>query len=171
VLGRGGWSSIVRVGGGAVEGGELEWSPWGCIEAPEGECWRRCEMALLGLLGLRQPVRFGGGDEAPAYTQPWWWIWAGISVFLVLFAGIMSGLTLGLMSLGLIDLEVLQQSGTDDEKEQASTFPSTITARIFFSFRFSTFSYTFPFFDLCGFLGGGYVWVVLVALVFTRIFS
>jgi metal transporter CNNM len=37
----------------------------------------------------------------------------------VLFAGIMSGLTLGLMSLGLVELEILQRSGTDAEKAQA----------------------------------------------------
>ena len=54
------------------------------------------------------------------FGQPEWWIACGISVFLVLFAGIMSGLTLGLMSLGLVDLEVLQQSGSADEKKQAS---------------------------------------------------
>ena len=33
----------------------------------------------------------------------------------------MSGLTLGLMSLGLVDLEILQRSGTTTEKKQAGT--------------------------------------------------
>ncbi|XP_075101260.1 DUF21 domain-containing protein At4g14240-like isoform X1 [Nicotiana tabacum] len=50
-----------------------------------------------------------------------WFLYAGISCFLVLFAGIMSGLTLGLMSLGLVDLEILQRSGTPSEKKQAAT--------------------------------------------------
>ncbi|KAJ7562360.1 hypothetical protein O6H91_03G066100 [Diphasiastrum complanatum] len=50
-----------------------------------------------------------------------WWAYAGISVFLVIFAGIMSGLTLGLMSLGLVDLEVLERSGTAKQKKQAAT--------------------------------------------------
>ncbi|KAM3394803.1 DUF21 domain-containing protein like [Capsicum galapagoense] len=50
-----------------------------------------------------------------------WFVYAGISCFLVLFAGIMSGLTLGLMSLGLVELEILQQSGTPSEKNQAAT--------------------------------------------------
>ncbi|KDP40097.1 hypothetical protein JCGZ_02095 [Jatropha curcas] len=50
----------------------------------------------------------------------WWFIYAGISCFLVLFAGIMSGLTLGLMSLGLVELEILQRSGTSAEKKQAA---------------------------------------------------
>jgi hypothetical protein len=34
----------------------------------------------------------------------------GISCFLMLFLGIMSGLTLGLMSLGLVELVILQCS-------------------------------------------------------------
>lgn len=50
-----------------------------------------------------------------------WFVYAGISCLLVLFAGIMSGLTLGLMSLGLVELEILQRSGTRSEKNQAGT--------------------------------------------------
>ncbi|XP_050235929.1 putative DUF21 domain-containing protein At1g03270 isoform X2 [Mercurialis annua] len=50
----------------------------------------------------------------------WWFVFAGVSCFLVLFAGIMSGLTLGLMSLGLVELEILQRSGTSTEKKQAA---------------------------------------------------
>nr|GMD23636.1 DUF21 domain-containing protein At4g14240-like [Ipomoea batatas] len=55
-----------------------------------------------------------------AFGNPWWFVFAGVSCFLVLFAGIMSGLTLGLMSLGLVDLEILQRSGTSSEKKQAA---------------------------------------------------
>ncbi|KAK9288331.1 hypothetical protein L1049_016782 [Liquidambar formosana] len=55
-----------------------------------------------------------------AFGSVWWFTYAGISCFLVLFAGIMSGLTLGLMSLGLVDLEILQRSGTSSEKKQAA---------------------------------------------------
>ncbi|KAK9137179.1 hypothetical protein Sjap_007773 [Stephania japonica] len=51
----------------------------------------------------------------------WWLVYAGSSCFLVLFAGIMSGLTLGLMSLGLVELEILHRSGTATEKKQAAT--------------------------------------------------
>ncbi|KAJ8748389.1 hypothetical protein K2173_003026 [Erythroxylum novogranatense] len=50
----------------------------------------------------------------------WWFVYSGVSCFLVLFAGIMSGLTLGLMSLGLVELEILQRSGTSTEKKQAA---------------------------------------------------
>ncbi|KAK1416998.1 hypothetical protein QVD17_26120 [Tagetes erecta] len=52
------------------------------------------------------------------------YVYIGISCFLVIFAGIMSGLTLGLMSLGLVELEILQRSGTPTEKKQAAViFP------------------------------------------------
>ncbi|KAJ0697167.1 putative CNNM, transmembrane domain-containing protein [Helianthus annuus] len=43
----------------------------------------------------------------------------GIVVLLVLFAGLMSGLTLGLMSLSLVDLEVLAKSGTPKDRKYA----------------------------------------------------
>ncbi|KAM3294949.1 hypothetical protein ACQJBY_037676 [Aegilops geniculata] len=43
-----------------------------------------------------------------------------IIVVLVLFAGLMSGLTLGLMSLSLVDLEVLAKSGTDKDRKYAA---------------------------------------------------
>ncbi|XP_057535991.1 DUF21 domain-containing protein At4g14240-like [Amaranthus tricolor] len=49
-----------------------------------------------------------------------WFLYAGISCVLVIFAGIMSGLTLGLMSLGLVELEILQRSGSSNEKKQAA---------------------------------------------------
>ncbi|KAK6945910.1 CNNM, transmembrane domain [Dillenia turbinata] len=42
-----------------------------------------------------------------------------IIVFLVLFAGLMSGLTLGLMSMSLVDLEVLAKSGTPIDRRHA----------------------------------------------------
>ncbi|KAL0348284.1 UNVERIFIED_CONTAM: DUF21 domain-containing protein [Sesamum angustifolium] len=43
-----------------------------------------------------------------------------VIVFLVMFAGLMSGLTLGLMSLSLVDLEVLAKSGTPKDKQHAA---------------------------------------------------
>ncbi|KAK6916270.1 CNNM, transmembrane domain [Dillenia turbinata] len=42
-----------------------------------------------------------------------------IIVFLVLFAGLMSGLTLGLMSMSLVELEVLAKSGTPTDRKNA----------------------------------------------------
>lgn len=44
-----------------------------------------------------------------------------VVVLLVVFAGLMSGLTLGLMSLSLVDLEVLAKSGTPKDKLHAGT--------------------------------------------------
>ena len=75
------------------------------------------KMMVAGLLGGQF---FVGGENPAEMGSLRWWIFGGISIFLVCFAGIMSGLTLGLMSLGLMDLEVLQRSGTDLEKKQAS---------------------------------------------------
>ncbi|XP_022897771.1 DUF21 domain-containing protein At2g14520-like [Olea europaea var. sylvestris] len=43
-----------------------------------------------------------------------------VIVLLVAFAGMMSGLTLGLMSLSLVDLEVLAKSGTPKDKKYAA---------------------------------------------------
>ncbi|XP_058080291.1 DUF21 domain-containing protein At2g14520 isoform X1 [Magnolia sinica] len=43
-----------------------------------------------------------------------------IIILLVLFAGLMSGLTLGLMSMSLVDLEVLAKSGTPQDKKHAA---------------------------------------------------
>eukprot|EP00118_Oscarella_pearsei_P007142 m.33838 g.33838 ORF g.33838 m.33838 type:complete len:481 (+) comp31920_c0_seq1:250-1692(+) len=48
------------------------------------------------------------------------WIYLGVYVFLVLMAGIMSGLTMGLLSLDLLTLKILKSSGTDREKKYAS---------------------------------------------------
>ncbi|XP_027346011.1 DUF21 domain-containing protein At4g33700-like isoform X2 [Abrus precatorius] len=42
-----------------------------------------------------------------------------VIVLLVIFAGLMSGLTLGLMSLSLVDLEVLAKSGTPQDRKHA----------------------------------------------------
>lgn len=46
-------------------------------------------------------------------------IYIAAVVFLVLCAGLMSGLTLGLMSMSVIDLEVLAKSGTPKDRLHA----------------------------------------------------
>ncbi|KAM7252000.1 hypothetical protein ACFE04_023883 [Oxalis oulophora] len=46
-------------------------------------------------------------------------VWIVIVVALVLFAGMMSGLTLGLMSMSLVELEVLAKSGTPTDRKHA----------------------------------------------------
>lgn len=50
------------------------------------------------------------------------WIYILIILLLVLFAGMMSGLTLGLMSLSLMDLEVLSKSGTPQDRKHAGVY-------------------------------------------------
>ncbi|XP_031254385.1 DUF21 domain-containing protein At2g14520-like isoform X1 [Pistacia vera] len=47
-------------------------------------------------------------------------------MFLVLFAGLMSGLTLGLMSMNLVDLEVLAKSGTPKDRKHAAKILSVV---------------------------------------------
>ncbi|CAI8610498.1 unnamed protein product [Vicia faba] len=59
-------------------------------------------------------------NEGIPFGSVKWIAYAGICCFLVLFAGIMSGLTLGLMSLSLVDLEILERSGSHSEKKQAA---------------------------------------------------
>lgn len=46
-------------------------------------------------------------------------IYVLIIIGLVCFAGLMAGLTLGLMSLGLVDLEVLIKSGRPQDRAHA----------------------------------------------------
>ncbi|KAF4370110.1 hypothetical protein F8388_007251 [Cannabis sativa] len=81
---------------------------------------------LLNALTLVRTMRISTNDlvlqaEDIPFGTPWWFVFAGVSCLLVLFAGIMSGLTLGLMSLNLVELEILQRSGTSSEKKQAAT--------------------------------------------------
>ncbi|XP_058198652.1 putative DUF21 domain-containing protein At1g03270 isoform X2 [Rhododendron vialii] len=73
----------------------------------------------LALAGVARSAIVSDADDIE-FGNPWWFVYAGVSCFLVLFAGIMSGLTLGLMSLGLVELEILQRSGTSTEKQQAA---------------------------------------------------
>lgn len=63
-------------------------------------------------------------------------IYLAIIVLLVMFAGLMSGLTLGLMSLSLVDLEVLAKSGTVKDRQYAGNFlpPSTFHFYLFICF-------------------------------------
>lgn len=86
------------------------------------------------LSGFGQSNGSNGGEAIP-FGSLWWITYAGISCFLVLFAGIMSGLTLGLMSLGLVELEILQRSGTPNEKKQAGDSSSSLIPS--FCFRVS----------------------------------
>lgn len=78
---------------------------------------------LLNLLTGKKDSFVTDADDVPFGTL-WWFVYAGVSFLLVLFAGIMSGLTLGLMSKRPVDLEILQRSGSSTERKQAAAiFP------------------------------------------------
>ncbi|KAI3946847.1 hypothetical protein MKW98_003410 [Papaver atlanticum] len=79
-------------------------------------------MMMINALEIARGItrEFGLRGNEVEIGSSWWFIYLGISCFLVLFAGIMSGLTLGLMSLGLVELEILHRSGTPNEKKQAA---------------------------------------------------
>lgn len=55
-----------------------------------------------------------------ACCRPMFWVYLMICVGLVGFAGLMSGLTLGLMSLSLVDLEVLVKAGKPADRANAA---------------------------------------------------
>jgi hypothetical protein len=55
---------------------------------------------------------------------PTFYVYILVIIGLVLFAGMMSGLTLGLMSLGLVDLEVLIKSGQPADRKHAGNYRS-----------------------------------------------
>ncbi|XP_042045242.1 DUF21 domain-containing protein At4g14240-like [Salvia splendens] len=83
--------------------------------AAEVMAWSVNAAAMVSPFADSNDIEFG---------NPWWFVFAGVSCFLVLFAGIMSGLTLGLMSLGIVELEILQRSGNSTERKQAAViFP------------------------------------------------
>ncbi|KAI8561417.1 hypothetical protein RHMOL_Rhmol04G0338000 [Rhododendron molle] len=76
------------------------------------------EVVRMGTRGMTTTV--GAESGGIEFGSVMFFVYAGLSCLLVLFAGIMSGLTLGLMSLGLVELEILQRSGTATEKKQAA---------------------------------------------------
>ena len=50
-------------------------------------------------------------EESLTPDNPTFYIYLGLYVFLMLFAGLMSGLTMGLLSLGETQLEILEKAG------------------------------------------------------------
>ncbi|RWW48635.1 hypothetical protein BHE74_00045276 [Ensete ventricosum] len=60
-----------------------------------------------------------GGSDQPCCSVMFW-VYLMICLGLVMFAGLMSGLTLGLMSLSLVDLEVLVKAGKPKDQLNAA---------------------------------------------------
>ena len=79
--------------------------------------------ALAGLAGFLTGE--DGDDDGDHHidfdTDPFLFaLYISISVVLVCMAGLMSGLTLGLMSMDSVELEVLRCTGTSEEKRYAA---------------------------------------------------
>lgn len=65
-----------------------------------------------------------------------------IITLLVLFSGLMSGLTLGLMSMSLVDLEVLLKSGTPTDRKHAGINFLLLFVAIFINITWSYLAHT-----------------------------
>ncbi|KAG6431112.1 hypothetical protein SASPL_109187 [Salvia splendens] len=76
-------------------------------------------VALLRILYTKAAAATVSTSTGIEFGTFLWYSYAGISCFLVVFAGICSGLTLALMPLGQVELEVLRRSGSPSEKKQA----------------------------------------------------
>ncbi|XP_032226027.2 DUF21 domain-containing protein At4g33700 isoform X2 [Nematostella vectensis] len=64
-------------------------------------------------------TRYMVPEEPINYKDSLFWIYLGVYVFLVLFAGLMSGLTMGLLSLDILSLKVLMRGGKINERKHA----------------------------------------------------
>jgi len=88
--------------------------PWTLFEDANTETWWGDEDSGWGLLRPgRRLAEWSDNDEQTNIA-----LVVG-SVLLVLFAGCMSGLTLGLLSMDIVDLEVLKRSGRERERKYA----------------------------------------------------
>jgi metal transporter CNNM len=79
---------------------------------------------------------------------PTFYVYILVIIGLVLFAGMMSGLTLGLMSLGLVDLEVLRKSGQPADRKHAGNYRSLSLSLSFCEYLCFTCA-GLRFFDFC----------------------
>ncbi|CAN1751507.1 DUF21 domain-containing protein At4g14240 [Linum perenne] len=78
-------------------------------------------------------------DDVPC-CEPMFWGYLVVCIALVAFAGLMSGLTLGLMSLSLVDLEVLIKAGRPDDRKNAGNQHSLHSSCLFLNFYFWSFA-------------------------------
>jgi hypothetical protein len=92
----------------------MEWLQPLHTQLPTGQ-----PMTAAGTAGMLLQ-ELGGKHGEHALTPAEWWTLVGVCVVLVCFAGLVSGLTLGLMSLDAVEMEVLKRSGTESEKRAAA---------------------------------------------------
>uniref|UniRef100_A0A7S0E099 CNNM transmembrane domain-containing protein n=1 Tax=Hanusia phi TaxID=3032 RepID=A0A7S0E099_9CRYP len=71
----------------------------------------------------------GGEPEHVECCSPAFWMYIMLCVFLVLFAAIMAGLTMALMSLDAMNIAIIEASGTDNERKYASAIKPLIQNR------------------------------------------
>lgn len=74
-------------------------------------------------------------DDVPC-CETMFWVYLLVCVALVAFAGLMSGLTLGLMSLSLVELEVMIKAGEPHERKNAGQFHEPIDLLILYYYIF-----------------------------------
>ena len=65
----------------------------------------------------------GGGELAPMWSSDWYF-YVTISIICSCFAGVMSGLTIGLLSIDMLDLEITLLIGAPEKKKSVSGFPT-----------------------------------------------
>ncbi|KAI6672387.1 hypothetical protein NL676_000293 [Syzygium grande] len=82
------------------------------------QSWSGCRRSSCGVRVLG-----GDGPKMAAKDVPccgsMFWVYLLVCISLVCFAGLMSGLTLGLMSLSLVDLEILAKAGPPQDRKNA----------------------------------------------------
>lgn len=64
-----------------------------------------------------------GGEGGEKLHEPWsrkWWISVSVASFCAAWGGLMSGLTVGLLSIDELELELKAMTGTEDEKRKAA---------------------------------------------------
>mmetsp|Transcript_10928 Transcript_10928/g.36894 ORF Transcript_10928/g.36894 Transcript_10928/m.36894 type:complete len:488 (-) Transcript_10928:42-1505(-) len=71
----------------------------------------------------------GGEPEHVECCSPAFWMYIMLCVGLVLFAAIMAGLTMALMSLDAMNIAIIEASGTDNERKYASAIKPLIQNR------------------------------------------
>lgn len=81
-------------------------------------CAQSFSLLSFYLLSFRFSSKTMAASDVPC-CEPMFWIYLVICIALVCFAGLMSGLTLGLMSLSLVDLEVLVKAGQPQDRRNA----------------------------------------------------
>jgi len=80
---------------------------------------------------MEEPGEIGceGEESRVMPDNPEFWVFLAVCVFLVLFAGLMSGLTLGLLSFEEVDLLVLIKSGTEKQRRRAERIMSVFRSQ------------------------------------------